>query len=45
MLMACAARESMDYIVTRNIRHFHGSTVPVVSLPDFVRILNQNNEE
>lgn len=42
MLMACAARESMDYIVTRNTVHFHGSSVPVISPSDFVNILSQN---
>ena len=42
MLIACAARESMDYIVTRNAEHFKGSAVPVISPADFVKILNQN---
>jgi predicted nucleic acid-binding protein len=40
MLMACAARETMDYIVTRNVTHFKGSAVPVVTPADFVKILN-----
>ena len=39
MLIACAARESMDYIVTRNTAHFNGSKVPVVTPADFVRLL------
>lgn len=42
MLMACAARESMDYIITRNENHFKGSAVPVVTPADFVNILNQS---
>ena len=43
MLMACAARETMDYIVTRNVTHFKGSSVPVVTPADFVKILNQSD--
>ena len=43
MLMACAARETMDYIVTRNIAHFKSSSVPVVTPADFVKILNQSD--
>ena len=41
MLMACAARESMDYIVTRNTAHFAGSSVPVATPADFVRLLDR----
>ena len=41
MLMACAARESMDYIVTRNITHFKGSVVPAVTPSEFVRLLKK----
>ena len=37
MLMACAARESMDYIITRNTGHFKGSSVPVVLPSVFVK--------
>ncbi len=43
ILTACAARESMDYIVTRNTAHFNGSAVPVVAPSDFVRLLNKNS--
>jgi hypothetical protein len=43
MLMACAARETMDYIVTRNIAHFKSSSVPVVTPADFVKLLNRSN--
>lgn len=43
LLMACAERESMDYIVTRNTAHFNGSSVPVVTPADFVRNLNKAN--
>ena len=41
MLMACAVRESMDYIVTRNTAHFAGPSVPVVTPADFVRLLGK----
>lgn len=41
MLMACAARESIDYIITRNKEHFQGSSVPVVTPSDFVSGLLQ----
>ena len=41
MLMACAAREAMDYIVTRNTAHFAGSSVPVATPADFVRLLDR----
>ncbi len=43
MLIACAARESMDYIVTRNVTHFKGSAAPVVTPADFVTILNRSD--
>ena len=43
MLIASAARESMDYIVTRNTTHFIGSAVPAVTPADFVRILNKTD--
>jgi len=45
MLIACATRESMDYLVTRNIGHFTGSSVPVITPGDFVRLLNKKNEK
>ena len=41
MLIACATRESMDYIITRNEGHFKDSAVPVATPADFVKILNQ----
>ena len=41
MLMACAARESMDYIITRNEGHFKSSSVPVATPADFVKLLNR----
>ena len=41
MLIACAARESMDYIVTRNTAHFSPSTVPAISPAEFVSVLDQ----
>ena len=37
MLIACAARESMDYIITRNTGHFKCSSVPVVLPSVFVK--------
>lgn len=43
MLITCAARESMDYIVTRNIRHFNGSAVSVVTPADFVCLLHKTD--
>jgi len=45
MLIACAARESMDYIVTRNTAHFKGSAVPVVTPADFVKFLNKTDDK
>ena len=44
MLIACAARESMDYIVTRNTARFIGSVVPVVTPGDFVKFLNKTDD-
>ena len=44
MLIACAVRESMSCIVTRNAEHFKGSCVPVVTPADFVRHLNKTND-
>ena len=44
MLIACAVRESMSCIVTRNAEHFKGSSVPVVTPADFVRHLNKTND-
>ena len=43
LLIACAARESMDYIVTRNTAHFSGSTVPVATPAEFVRLLGTSD--
>ncbi len=33
-----AQTEGVDYIVTRNLRHFRSSSVPVVTPDDFVKI-------
>ena len=41
MLMAGAIRESVDYIVTSNIEHFNGSSVPVLTPVDFVLLLEK----
>ena len=45
MLIACASRESLDYIVTRNPDHFENSDVPVISPSDFSAMLQQNAKE
>ena len=44
MLMVSAARESMDYIVTRNVTHFKGSSVPTVTPADFATILLHSDD-
>lgn len=41
MLMAGAIRESMDYIVTRNIEHFKDSSIPVLTPAEFVLLLEK----
>ena len=41
MLMVGAARESVDYIVTRNTEHFKGSSIPVLTPADFVILLEK----
>ena len=44
ILIAGAARESMDYIVTRNTEHFSVSPVPAFSPADFIKILSNGNK-
>jgi len=44
MLMACAARESMEYIVTRNTEHFKSSSIPVAAPADFVKLMNRTDD-
>ena len=42
MLITCAARESMDYIITRNSEHFAPSPVPAISPAGFVKLLHRD---
>ena len=44
MLIACAARESIDYLVTRNLGHFRHSAVSVLTPSDFVKLMAGSRE-
>ena len=44
MLIACAARESIDYLVTRNLEHFRHSAVSVLTPSDFVKLMAGSRE-
>lgn len=40
----CAAVINADYIITRNIKDFTGSTVPAILPEDFLKLFNETDE-
>lgn len=36
----CAADYGLDYIVTRNVKHFKSSAVPAIAPPEFLALIN-----
>ena len=45
VMITCAKRANIDYIVTRNTAHFNQSAVPVCTPGDFIKLLKREKKE